>query len=139
MAAHQELSLVWQQGAFWVPNQQHQHLLGGVEAVPIVGCDLNDLVPTIFWGGGAIEEARLVGAALGIAEPPRQVWVSLEVGVVGDRDGGWGREGVLRTLQEASVVQGVYKDPAHKWVQGGLLGLGAPQPFQKTPKERDPD
>lgn len=50
---------------------------------------LNDLASTIFWGGGAIEEARLVGAALGIAEPPRQVWVSLEVGVVGDRDGGW--------------------------------------------------
>lgn len=49
---------------------------------------LNDLVSTIFWGGSAIEEARLVGAALGIAEPPRQVWVSLEVGVVGDRDGG---------------------------------------------------
>ena len=49
---------------------------------------LNDLVSTIFWGGSAIEEARLVGAALGIAEPPRKVWVSLEVGVVGDRDGG---------------------------------------------------
>lgn len=29
-------------GTFWVPNQQHQHLLGGVEAVPIVGCDLED-------------------------------------------------------------------------------------------------
>ena len=38
---------------------------------------LNDLVSTIFWGGGAIEEARLVGAALGIAEPPRQVWAFL--------------------------------------------------------------
>lgn len=50
---------------------------------------LNDLVSTIFWGGGAIKEARLVGVALGIAEPPRQVWVSLEVGVVGNRDRGW--------------------------------------------------
>lgn len=49
---------------------------------------LNDLAPTIFWSGGAVEEARLVGAALGVAEPPRQVWVSLEVGMVGDWDSG---------------------------------------------------
>lgn len=27
-------------GTFWVPNQQHQPLPGGVKAVPIVGCDL---------------------------------------------------------------------------------------------------
>lgn len=31
-------------GTFWVPNQQHQPLLGGVKSVPIVGCDLG-------WGG----------------------------------------------------------------------------------------
>lgn len=29
-------------GTFWVPNQQHQHLLRSVEAVPIVRCDLED-------------------------------------------------------------------------------------------------
>lgn len=27
-------------GTFWVPNQQHQPLPGGVEAVPVVRCDL---------------------------------------------------------------------------------------------------
>lgn len=47
-------------------------------------------------------------------------------------------ENVLRMLQEAFVVQGVYKDAAHKWVQGGLLGLGAPQPFQETCGETRP-
>lgn len=36
------------------------------------------------------------------------------------------------------MVQGVYKDTAHKWVQGGLLGLGAPQPFQETCGETQP-
>lgn len=51
---------------------------------------LNDLASAVFWGGAPVEEARVAGAALGIAEPPRQVWVSLEVGVVGDRDSGWG-------------------------------------------------
>ena len=36
-----------------------------------------------------------MGAALGVAEPPGQVWVSLEVGVVGDRDSWWkGGEGL---------------------------------------------
>lgn len=103
-----------------------------------------------------------MGAALGVAEPPGQVWVSLEVGVVGDRDSWWkGGEGlgdttgslrkpspapptsppsapqapltnVLRKLQESIMVQGVYKHEAHEWVQGGLLDLGAPQPCQET-------
>lgn len=127
---------------------------------------LDDLASAICWGGGAIEKARLVGAALGVAEPPGQVWVSLEVGVVGDRDGGWdswrkGGEGLetqeepspalgqappahpgapqapltddeLRKVQEVFAIQGVYKDAAHERVQGGLLGLGAPQPCQET-------
>lgn len=26
---------------FWVPNQQHQPVLGGVEAAPVVGYDLH--------------------------------------------------------------------------------------------------
>lgn len=60
---------------------------------------LNDLAAAIFWGGAPVEEAGVVGAALGIAEPPGQVWVALEVGVVGDRDSGrdswWeGRKGL---------------------------------------------
>lgn len=41
-------------------------------------------------------------------------------------------EDVLRKVREAFVVQGVYKGAAHKWMQGGLLGLSAPQPFQET-------
>lgn len=60
---------------------------------------LNDLASAVFWGGAPVEEAGVAGAALGIAEPPRQVWVSLEVGVVGDGDSGWdswgeGRKGL---------------------------------------------
>lgn len=112
-----------------------------------------------------------MGAALGIAEPPGQVGVSLEVGVVGDRDGGWdswwkGGEGIgdttvaftsagpgtpsspgcpsgpltdmLGKVQEGFVVQGVHEDTAHKRVQGGLLGLGVPQPCQETCGDPEP-
>jgi hypothetical protein len=70
-------------------------LLGGHSDPPLGGGSkgprwhLNDLAPPIFWGGGAIQEARVVGAALSIAEPPGQVRMSLEVGMVGDVNGGW--------------------------------------------------
>lgn len=36
-------------GTFWIPNQQHQPLPGGIKAVPIVGCDLGQ-------GGGGRKE-----------------------------------------------------------------------------------
>lgn len=39
---------------------------------------------------------------------------------------------VLRKMQEGFVVQGMHKDAAHKGVQSGLLGLGAPQPCQEA-------
>lgn len=57
---------------------------------PPPGWYLDDLAAAILWGGAPVEEAGVVGAALGVAEPPRQVWVSLEVSVVGDRDRGRG-------------------------------------------------
>lgn len=50
---------------------------------------LDDLVPTIFWSGGAIEEARVIGTALCVVQPPGQIWMSLEVSVVGESDSGW--------------------------------------------------
>lgn len=39
---------------------------------------------------------------------------------------------VLRGVQGGFPVQGVHEEAAHGRVQGGLLGLGAPQPCQET-------
>lgn len=85
---------------------------------------LNDLASAIFWGGATVEEAGVAGAALGIAQPPRQIWVALEVGVVGDRDSGWvswwkGGEGMETRHEPSPATRRAY--PTHPSAQEAPL------------------